>query len=131
MARKNSLLLSPDSNNDDRQGDGREPEQSGDPSFNPDAFEQSATPAPCGPDPFDPEALRLSEDLNASMGVRKVLLSVPVKKPEKSWFCRVHPDPAYRLQTAVIELAAERGKETYLVDRRLWPPLAAEATFKP
>jgi hypothetical protein len=44
---------------------------------------------------------------------------------------RVHPDPAYRLQTAVIELKEDRGGETYLVAKELWPDLAAEATFSP
>jgi hypothetical protein len=79
------------------------------------------------PDPFDPASLRLRGDLTAAMGVRKALLSVPVRKPDKTWFLRVHPDEAYSLQTAVIELKEE--KETYLVARELWPALAGEATF--
>jgi hypothetical protein len=65
------------------------------------------------------------------MGVRKALLSVPVRKPDKSWFVRVHPDPAYRLQTAVVELKEDRGGETFLVAPALWPDLATEATFAP
>src|SRR5262249_50815259 len=81
------------------------------------------------PDPFDPAALRLSQDLVAELGVKKALLTVPVRKPDKSWFVRVHPDPEYRLQTAVLELKEER--ETYLVAPQLWPELASEATFSP
>jgi hypothetical protein len=87
-----------------------------------------ATAAPA-PDPFDPASLRLSQDIAASIGVKKALLTVPVRKPDKSWFVRVHPDENYRLQTAVIELKEDR--ETYLVSRELWPELAAEATFSP
>jgi hypothetical protein len=82
---------------------------------------------PTSPDPFDPASLRLSQDFSASLGVKKALLTVPVRKPDKSWFVRVHPDEAYRLQTAVIELKEDR--ETYLVARELWPHLATEATF--
>jgi hypothetical protein len=65
------------------------------------------------------------------MGVKKALLSVPVRKPDKAWFVRVHPEEGYRLQTAVIELKEDRGGETYLVASSLWPELAAEATFSP
>ena len=82
-----------------------------------------------GPDPFDPASLRLSQDFAASTGVKKALLAVPVRKPDKSWFVRVHPDAAYRLPTAVIELKEDR--ETYLVEKSLWPDLAGEATFSP
>jgi hypothetical protein len=81
------------------------------------------------PDPFDPAALRLSQDFDAALGVKKMLLTVPVRKPDRTWFVRVHPDEAYRLQTAVIELKEER--ETYLVSQALWTELAAEVTFRP
>jgi hypothetical protein len=85
---------------------------------------------PAVPDPFDPAALRLSQDTLAALGVKKVLVTIPVRKPEKSWFVRVHPDETYRLQTAVVELKENRG-ETYLVAQHLWPELAGEATFSP
>jgi hypothetical protein len=80
-----------------------------------------------GPDPFDPQSLRLTQDFAAGLGVKKVLLTVPVRKPEKSWFIRVHPQENYRLQTGVIETKEDR--EPFLVDRPLWPELAAETTF--
>src|SRR5262249_13693323 len=41
----------------------------------------------------------------------------------------VHPDEAYRLQTAVIELKEDR--ETYLVSPALWGELVGEPTFSP
>jgi hypothetical protein len=81
------------------------------------------------PDPFDPASLRLSQDFSADLGVKKALITVPVRKPDKAWFVRVHPDEAYRLQTPVIELKEER--ETYLVAPTLWAELAGEATFSP
>jgi hypothetical protein len=80
-------------------------------------------------DPFDPASLRLSQDFSAQLGVKKVLTTVPVRKPDKAWFVRVHPFEDYRLETAVIELKEER--ETYLVAKPLWPELAGESTFSP
>ncbi len=111
-------------------GDAQEPENAADTSFNPTKLERPVeiTP-PAGPDPFDPESLRLSQSFSAVVGVKKAILSVPVRKPERSWFVRVHPDEKYRLQTAVIELKEDR--ETYLVAPALWPELATEATFSP
>jgi hypothetical protein len=80
-------------------------------------------------DPFDPAALRLPQNFAAQLGVQKALLTVPVRKPDKAWFVRVHPSEDYRLQTAVVELKEER--ETYLVASALWQELAGETTFSP
>jgi hypothetical protein len=93
----------------------------------------AGTPSPSGaggaPDPFDPARLRLSQDFASTVGVKKALLTVPVRKPAKEWFIRVHPDMDYRIETAVVELKEER--EIYLVDPGLWDALAGEATFGP
>lgn len=80
-------------------------------------------------DPFDPASLRLSQDFAASVGVKRALLTVPVRKPAKEWFVQVHPEESYRVQTAVLELKEDR--ETYLVAPALWPELATEPTFGP
>lgn len=82
-----------------------------------------------GPDPFDPESLRLPQDFSVALGVKTALLMIPVRRPAREWFIRVHPDAAYHLQTAVIELK-EVG-ETYLAAQSLWPALAGESTFTP
>ena len=82
---------------------------------------------PTPPDPFDPDSLRLGQDFAANPGVKKALLTVPVRKPDKAWFVRVRPEPEYRLPTYVLELKEER--ETYLVAPPLWPCLADEPTF--
>lgn len=78
---------------------------------------------------FDPARLRLSQDFGASVGVKKALLTVPVRKPSKEWFLQTHPSEEYRIQTAVLELKEDR--ETYLVDPALWPELSTESTFGP
>jgi hypothetical protein len=82
---------------------------------------------PSSSDRFDVSRLRLSQDFASSVGVKKALVTVPVKKPEKDWFVRVHPAEEYRLQTAVLEIKSER--EVYHVERELWPSLSAESTF--
>ena len=66
------------------------------------------------PDPFDPAALRISQDFAAAAGVKQVLATIPVRKPGKQDFIRTHPSEEYRLTTVVIELKDERS-ESYLV----------------
>jgi hypothetical protein len=85
---------------------------------------QAAAAAPL--DPFDPERLRLTGTPVA--GTKKVQLTIQPRRPDRSWFVRAHPDPAYRLVTNVIELKEDR--ESYLVEPALWPALATEATLR-
>ena len=77
--------------------------------------------------PFAPDSLRLSSDFDAKLGVKKALLTVPVRKPAKEWWIQTHPDESYRLPTAIIEL--KEAREIYLVAPGLWPQLAGESTF--
>ena len=65
----------------------------------------------------------------AAAGVKKLLNTVPVRKPSKEWFIHTNADPSYRLQTYVIEL--KEDSETYLVERSLWQELASGSTFSP
>ncbi len=90
---------------------------------------ESGVLAAAAPNPFDPARLRLSQNFAMSTGVKKLVTTVPVRKPDKEWFNRVHLDPGYSLETAVIERKEDR--ETYLVEQSLWPELASESTFCP
>src|SRR6516162_6208537 len=63
-------------------------------------------------DPFQPENLRIDLDLLNEGGTKKLLTTVPVRKPNKQDFIRVHPDPKYRETLALIELQDDR--ETYI-----------------
>ena len=63
---------------------------------------------------FDFNALRLSQDFATQVGVKKALLTVPVRKPHRQDFVRVHPDESWRFQTAVLAFKDDRA-ETYVV----------------
>jgi hypothetical protein len=66
------------------------------------------------PNPFaDLSALRLDQSYADTVGVKKLLTTVPVRKPNRQDFVRVHPDPDYRLPVAIIEVKEDR--EVYLV----------------
>jgi hypothetical protein len=64
-------------------------------------------------DPFDLSKLRLDQSFVESAGVRKLLTTIPVRKPNPQDFIRVHPAPEYRAALAIIELKDDR--EIYLV----------------
>jgi hypothetical protein len=65
------------------------------------------------PNPFDPAALRISGGFAANGGAEKLLLILPVQKPNRQSFVRVHPSPELRIPLALLELKEER--ETYVV----------------
>ncbi len=60
--------------------------------------------------PFDNLcALRLDQSYADTVGVKKLLTTVPVRKPNRQDFVRVHPDPGYRLTpAAIIEVSSPR-----------------------
>ena len=66
------------------------------------------------PDPFDPAALRLDQSYADTVGVKKLLTTVPVRKPGRQDFVRVRPDPGYRLTPAAI-IEVKEDREVYLV----------------
>ena len=57
--------------------------------------------------------LRLSQDFTADIGVKRVITTVPCRKPKRQEFFRVRPGEDWRLQAAAIE--DEESRETYLV----------------
>lgn len=94
----------------------------------PDADGSSTiAPAAVTADPFDPATLVLNQDFEATSGT-KILTTVPVRRPDRQWWYRVHPEESWRLQTAVLEIKEDR--ETYLISRELWPTLGSEIVGK-
>jgi hypothetical protein len=47
-------------------------------------------------DPFDLASIRLDPNAAEAAGVEKLLLTVPVRKPHKQDYFRVHPGEAFR-----------------------------------
>ena len=74
------------------------------------------------------DKLRLSQNFSESIGVKKALLTVPVRKPNRQEFIRVRPGDEWCLQTAILELKEERT--SYLVDPSLWAELPGEVVPK-
>jgi hypothetical protein len=64
-------------------------------------------------DVWSPEVLRIDQSFLNVGAAKKLLTTVPVRKPNKQDFVRVNPDPAYRLPVGLIEL--KENRETYLV----------------
>jgi hypothetical protein len=73
---------------------------------------------------FSPDRLRLSQNFAEDVGVKKVVGTVPVKKPNKQLFFRAHSNQAYRLPTATLEDQVDR--EIYLLAPELRSELASE-----
>jgi len=76
-------------------------------------------------DPFDPASLRLDQSYVETAGVRKLLTTVPVRKPNRQDFVRVNPNPAYRLSPAAI-IEVKDDREVYLLHPRIVADLPDE-----
>jgi hypothetical protein len=75
-------------------------------------------------DPYELGNLRLSQSFTETAGVKKLLKTVPVRKPGPQEFVRVHPGQDYRADFPMIELRDER--EEYLVGHNVVPELIGE-----
>src|SRR5262249_44705191 len=90
----------------------------------------SAAPAvaPTAADPFDIASLRLNPSFLETAGVKKLITTVPVKKPSPQDFVRVHPAPEYQQNYAMIDLKDDR--EEYLVHPLIHEALIGEVVYK-
>ena len=79
------------------------------------------------PDPFNAAALRLPPSFAETAGVKKVLNTVPVRKPHRQEWIRVHDSAAYRGDYATVLLKNEG--EFYLVHPDLISSLQQELTL--
>src|SRR5262245_28680412 len=76
----------------------------------------------------DLSAIRLDQSYANTLGVKKLLTTVPVRKPNRQDFVRVHPDPEYRLTpVAIIEMKEDR--EVYLVTPAIAQALPGECSM--
>jgi hypothetical protein len=68
--------------------------------------------------PFDNlSSLRLDQSYVDTVAVKKLLITVPVRKPNRQDFVRVHRDPAFRL-TPVGTIERKDDREVSLRARR-------------
>jgi hypothetical protein len=75
-------------------------------------------------DPFDLAKLRVSQEFLETTNVKKLLTTVPIRKPGPQDFFRIHPSPKYREVLAFIELKDDR--EVYIANLSAVPELQAE-----
>ena len=94
----------------------------------PPAMKRAEPPKPKA-DPFDIRTLRLNQNSATGVGVKKILMTIPVTKPTNEWFVRTHPGEEFWLTTSVLELKGDR--DIYLVGEDLQEELATEPTFAP
>lgn len=85
-------------------------------------------PQPSLSDPFDPRSLHLGSDYAAGLGVRRVITTIPVRKPSKDEWFRCRPGGDWTLTTAVLEVEKGVERSTYLLARGLWTEYSGEVT---
>ena len=78
-------------------------------------------------DPFDLSRIAVSSVTSEDLGVEKPILVIPVEKPNRQSFFRVHPSPDFRADVRVIKLEAER--ETYLLTNDIWRLIPGETKY--
>jgi len=97
-------------------------------STTPKLVDLDATHTTAALDPFDIASLRLSQSFTETAGVKKLLTTVPARRPSPQDFVRVHPAREYRENFAMIDLRDDR--EDYLVRPEILPELTGEVIFK-
>jgi hypothetical protein len=92
------------------------------------AVDPTVTPDTALPDPFAPENLRLDQSFLETGGGKKLLTTIPIRRPGKQTYFRVRPGSEWRDMFPMIDLKDDR--EEYIVVRELVPELFAEVVFK-
>lgn len=82
--------------------------------------------APSKKSRFDLDALRMNQDFDLPQ--KKVLATIPVRKPDGQEWVRTHPGEDYRLEVGLIFFKEDRN--LYLVDRALHQALGADVKRK-
>jgi hypothetical protein len=67
---------------------------------------------------FDLDALRLPQNFGESLGVKKLITRIPIRKPNKTEFFRVRIGEEGRYQTTILEIKEE--SETFLLAQSVW-----------
>ena len=78
-------------------------------------------------DPYDLARLRVTPEMLETTVVKKILTTVPMRKPADQDFVRVHPSPQYRETLGFVDLKEDR--ELFIVDLAAVPELRSECFF--
>ena len=76
-------------------------------------------------DPFDPASLRLAQSFAEKAGIRKLINTIPVRRPNRQNFVTVRHEPDYRLTPAGI-FEVKEDREVYLVVPQMADQLVGE-----
>src|SRR5262249_55481029 len=80
---------------------------------------------------FSREALRLSQNYTAALGLQRHVHNIPVDKPPpESWF-RVHDDDEFAFDTYLLHIKNGPDRGVYQVAADLLPLLSGERLLKP
>ena len=96
------------------------------PKEKPEAINLATDANDCFP---DLSALRLSQQFLDTAGAKKILMTVPVRKPRAQDFVRVNPDAKFREAFAVI-LLKDDGDERYLIMPDIAAAIPAETVVE-
>ena len=73
----------------------------------------ASAPDPATSKILDLAAFALPQAFADQIGVQREILRLPVKKPERQWFVRCHPDVEhYWFEAATLEVREEKGEQT-------------------
>lgn len=70
------------------------------------------------------DALKIDQDYSQKAPAKKLLVTIPVKKPDKQAFVRVCPEPEQSIHVGLIQV--KQRSETYLVTPNLLSDLSKE-----
>ena len=88
-----------------RTGNGAADDARPDPIIPAPAFEGDAPHS----DPFeDLSSIRLGQDFDAELGVKRLITRVMVRRPDRQEWIRVRPGPEWRLEVSALEFREDR-----------------------
>lgn len=78
-------------------------------------------------DPYDLSRLRVDPAMLETTSVKRLLTTVPMRKPADQDFVRVHPSPQFRETLAFLDLREDR--EIFVIEPALIPELSGEIFY--
>ena len=94
-----------------------------DSTFHPFSKEETSPEAIELPDPFDPQSRKLDPS-SGNLPTKKLITTIPVRKPGKMDWVRVRPEPEYQLRVSLLDVRED--KEIYMVPPAMRGELAGE-----